>query len=100
MKTWKEQVDALKGKFQSKITAESTQEQIDEVNDYIAEIDTLDTAYNELAQEHAKTKEALVRMVVNQGSSDKPGDDSTGSKPKSMEECVAEELAKQPKKEG
>ena len=94
---WKEQVEALKGKFQSRITTESTPEEVNEVNDLVAEIDSLDSAYNELVQEHAKTKEALVRMVVNQGSSDKPGDESSGSKPKTIEECVAEELAKQEK---
>ena len=92
--TFKEQVDALKGKISSKITAESTQEEIDAVNGIIADIDALDTSYNELDQEHAKTKTTLVRMVVNQGNGDKPKDDSTGSKPKTIEECVAEELEK------
>ena len=94
---WKEQVEALKGKFQSRITTESTPEEVNEVNDLVAGIDSLDSTYNELVQEHAKTKEALVRMVVNQGSSDKPRDDVDGSKPKTIEECVAEELAKQEK---
>ena len=94
---WKEQVDALKAKFQAKITSESTPEEVEEVNTLVAEIDALDNSYNELEQEHAKTKSALVRMVVNQGSSDKPGDDTSGSNPKTIEECVAEELAKQTK---
>ena len=87
---WKEQIEALKGKLSSKLNSKSKQEEIDEINGLIADVDALDTTYNEISQEHAKTKEALVRMVVNQGSSDKPGDDSTGSKPKSIEECVAE----------
>lgn len=94
---WKEQVDALKAKFQSKITTESSQEEIDEVNSLVKEVDALDTAYNELEQEHAKTKSALVRLVVNQGSSDKPKDDVDGSKPKTIEECVAEQLTKEGK---
>lgn len=97
MLNWKEQVEALKGKFQSRITTESTPEEVNEVNDLVAGIDSLDSAYNELLNEHAKTKEALVRMVVNQGSSDQPRDDVDGSKPKTIEECVAEELAKQEK---
>ena len=87
---WKEQVEALKAKFQSKVKEDSTQEEIDEINGLIAEVDALDSAYNELEQEHAKTKTALVRMVVNQGSGDKPRDDTDGSKPKTIEECVAE----------
>lgn len=94
MLTWKEQVEALKGKFQSRITTESTPEEVNEVNDLVAGIDSLDSAYNELLEEHAKTKEALVRMVVNQGNGDKPRDDTDGSKPKTIEECVAEEVEK------
>lgn len=92
--TFKEQIDALKQKFSSKITAESTPEETEEITGIIADIDALDSSYNELDQEHAKTKSALVRMVVNQGSGDKPKDDTDGSKPKSIEECVAEELNK------
>lgn len=88
--TLKEQIQSLKSKIQAKINESSSQEEIDEVNAFITELDEIDTAYDNLNQEHAKTKEALVRMVVNQGSSDKPRDDTDGSKPKTIEECVAE----------
>ena len=92
--TLKEQVQALKGKFQAKLNESSTPEEIQEVNDIVAELDSIDSAHDELLQEHAKTKEAVVRMVVNQGNGDKPKDDVDGSKPKTIEECVAEELQK------
>lgn len=92
--TFKETIDALKKRFQSKITETSTQEEINAVNEAVSELDSLDTEHNKLLEEHAKTKEAVVRMVVNQGSGDKPKDDTDGSKPKSIEECVAEELEK------
>lgn len=92
---FKETLEALKGKISAKITTESTQEEINEVNGLVAEIDSLGASHEELVTEHAKTKDALVRMVTNQGDSNKPGDDTDGSKPKSIEECVAEELAKQ-----
>ena len=92
--TFKEKINALKQRFQSKITETSTQEEIDAVNEAVSELDSLDTEHNQLLEEHAKTKEAVVRMVVNQGSGDKPRDDTDGSKPKSIEECVAEELEK------
>ena len=88
--TLKEQVQALKAKIQAKIKDDSTPEEIQEVNDIITELDSIDTTHDGLLQEHAKTKEALVRMVVNQGNSDKPRDDTDGSKPKTIEECVAE----------
>lgn len=87
---WKESIDALKQKISAKITDKSTPEEIEEVNGIVGEIDALDTAYNELDSEHAKTKTALVRMVVNQGNGDNPKDDIDGSKPKTIEECVAE----------
>lgn len=92
---FKEQLEALKGKVSAKITADSSQEEIDEYNGMIADIDSLGASHEELVTEHAKTKDTLVRMVTSQGSGDKPRDAVDGSKPKTIEECVAEELAKQ-----
>lgn len=92
--TFKEKLDALKSKIQAKITAESIPEQIEEINGLIAEMDELEAFHNEVVTESAKLKDTIVRMVSNQGDGNKPGDDSTGSKPKTIEECVAEELNK------
>ena len=64
------------------------------MNDLIAECDSLESSYNEVVTENAKFKDTIVRMVSTQGDGNKPGDDTTGSKPKSIEECVAEELEK------
>ena len=89
-----EKLEALKKRIQGKIKADSTPEEIEEVNSMIADLDSLGSSHNELVTENAKFKDTIVRMVTTQGSSDKPGDDSTGSKPKSIEECVAEELEK------
>ena len=88
--TFKERVDALKSKIQAKIKSESTADEIAEINDLVAELDALDADYTNLSQEHSKVKDTLVRMVTSEGSGDKPSDDSMGSKPKSIEECVAE----------
>lgn len=90
MKTWKEQVDSLKAKFTSRITAESSQEEIEAVNADIAEIDALDTAHNEVVTENAKLKDTIVRMVSTEGSGDRPGNDEDGSKPLTIEECMTE----------
>lgn len=92
--TFKEKFDALKGKIQAKITAESTPEQIEEINGLIAEMNELEASHNEVVTESAKLKDTIVRMVSNQGDGNKPGDDSSGGKPKTIEECVAEELKK------
>ena len=97
MKTWKEQVDSLKAKFTSKITAESSIEEIEAINADVAEIDALDTAHNEVITENAKLKDTIARLVSNEGSGDKPKDDTDGSKPLNIEECMAE-IEKQNKK--
>lgn len=95
--TFKEKFDALKTKIQAKITTESTPEQIEEINGLVSELDELETSHNELVTESAKLKDTIVRMVSNQGNGNQPGDDATGSKPKTIEECVAEELEKEKK---
>lgn len=88
--TLKEQVNALKEKFNSKLSESSTPEEIQEVNDIVKELEQIDSAHDTLLEEHAKTRSALLRLVVEEGSSDKPRDDVDGSKPKTIEECVAE----------
>ena len=86
-----EKVNALKEKLNAKLTAESSPEQIEEINILVAEVDALNNDYSNLEQEHAKTKDALVRMVVTQGNGDKPKEDeSGGSNPKTIEEIIAE----------
>lgn len=95
--TFTEQINALKERFKSKLTDQSTPEEIQEVNDVVKELEDIETAHNVVATEHAKFKDTIVRMVTTQGDSNKPRDDTDGSKPKTIEECVAEELAKQEK---
>ena len=87
---FKEVVESLKGKLQAKITAESSAEYIQEINDLVAEVDSLETTYNELVSEHSKAKDTIVRMVMTQGDGKKPVDDSNGSKTMSIEEAIAE----------
>ena len=88
--TFKEQLDALKGRIQAKITSESSQEQIDEITGIANELDSLELSYNEAVQEQAKLKDTIVRMVQTQGSGKKPIDESQGSKPMTIDECIAE----------
>ena len=92
--TFKEKFDALKGRLQAKINENSTPEEIQEWNDAIAELDSLETSHNEVVTENAKFKDTIVRMVTTQGNGDKPRDGADGSKPKTIEECVAEEIQK------
>lgn len=88
-----EKVNALKDKLNAKLTAESSPEQIEEINSLVAEVNALNDDYSTLEQEHAKTKDALVRMVVTQGNSDKPKEDeSGGSNPRTIDEIIADKL--------
>ena len=92
--TFKEKIASLKAKLQAKITAESTPEQLEEINGFSSELDEVETEHDTLVTENAKLKDTIVRMVSNQGDGKKPGNESGGSNPKTIEECVAEELEK------
>ena len=85
---FKEKVESLKARFQSKITPESTPEQIEEANAYASELDELSSEHDRLVAENAKFKDTIVRMVTNQGDSTPPEDDSSGSKSMSIEEAI------------
>lgn len=91
---FKSKLEAIKEKIKAKIKPESTPEEVNELTNLINELDELEVPYNEKVEESAKFKDTIVRMVLEQGNSDKPADDSMGAKPKSIEECVAEELNK------
>lgn len=91
---FKDDLQALRGKIQARITKDTPAEEIESLNGIIKDIDSLGASHEQLEIEHAKTKDTLVRMVTSQGNSDKPKDEVFGSKPKTIEECVAEELEK------
>ena len=92
--TLQERIASLKAKFQAKIKPESTPEELDEINGMIAELDEVEKDHNVVVTENAKFKDTIVRMALNTGNGKKPEDESGGSNPKTIEECVAEELEK------
>ena len=96
--TFKERIEALKGTFQAQINENSTAEEIQSINDKSAELDSLETAYNEVVADNAKFKDTIVRMVTTQGDGKQPKDGSDESKPKTIEECIAEEINKKGEK--
>ena len=95
--TFQEKVNALKETFKSRITAESSPEEVEALNKHQSDLDELVVEHNKVVEENAKFRDTIVRMVSTQGSSDKPKDESDGSKPKTIEECVAEQLIKEGK---
>ena len=94
MKTLQEQIASLKERFAKKITSESSAEELAENQEINAELDEVEKSHKQVLDENAKLKATIVRMALNTGNGDKPGDESGGSKPKTIEECVAEEIEK------
>ena len=86
--SFKEQLDSLRSKIKAKIKPESSQEELNEYNGLLGDLDTIETEYNSLSQENAKFKDKIVNMVLNEGDDKTPPDDSSGSKPKSMEQFI------------
>lgn len=87
--TIKERLDSLRAKLKSRITAESKQEDIDEVNGLLSELDEIEKEHNDVVAVSAKYKDTIVNMVLNQGDGKKPKDDPDGSKPVDIEESLA-----------
>lgn len=85
-----EKIKALKEKKQALIKPDMSSEDIQAINDEIAEFDELETSYNQLVTENAKFKDTIVRMVTSEGNGKTPKDDSSGSKTMSIEEAFAE----------
>ena len=86
--SFKEQLDSIRSKIKAKIKPESSKEELDEYNGLLGDLDTIETDYNSLSQENAKFKDKIVNMVLNEGDDKTPPDDSSGSKPKSMEQFI------------
>lgn len=87
---FKEKLQAQKDYLKALIKDDTSADDIERINGLISSIDEVDKEHDDLLTEHAKTKDSLVRLVVNQGSSEKPKDDSGGSNPKSVDEILAE----------
>ena len=85
-----ERMKALKEKKQALIKPDMSSEDIQAINDEIAELDELEKSHNELVAENAKFKDTIVRMVTSEGNGKAPKDDSSGSKTMSIEEAFAE----------
>ena len=88
--TIKERLDSLRNKIKEKIKPESTPEELEELNGFVSELDEIETDYNKLSEEHGKFKDAIVRMVTNQGDGKKPAPASEESKPRGMEQFISD----------
>lgn len=87
--TYKEIISSVIGKFQSMITENSTVDEIDELQGLINEVQSLEPMFEEMDVERSKLKDKIIHMVRTQGSDETPVNASTGSKPMTIEECLA-----------
>lgn len=99
MEKWQEKVKEIKEEFTTRITQDSSAEEIEKINQSTAKVDELDKMYLEVEQENRKLKDAIARMVTSQGSSDKPNDpsDPNETKPLTLDEIIAEKLKQKEK---
>ena len=99
MEKWQEKVKEIKEEFTTRITQDSSAEEIEKINQSTAKVDELDKMYLEVEQENRKLKDAIARMVTSQGSSDMPHDpsDPNENKPLTLDEIIAEKLKQKEK---
>ena len=88
--TFKEKIEALKGRVKAKITKDLKAEEIEAYNSFISELDSLDGEHSKSLEEQAKLKDTIVRMVLTQGNNETPKDDSTPSKGMDINEVLAQ----------
>ena len=89
--TFKEKVSQLKEQAKSKMVKEdSSAEEIQAYTDYENSLNELETEYNNEVQEKQKLKDTIVRLVSNQGDGKAPKEESGESKPRTLEEIIAD----------
>lgn len=88
------EIATLIEKLKAKIKPESSEDEIAEINGMIADLETIENNHNSVVTENAKFKDTIVNMVLKTGDGKAPGNASDGSNPKSIEECIAEEIQK------
>lgn len=86
--SFKEKLDSLRQRVKDKIKPDSSEEELKELNSILADLDNVETDFNNLSQENAKFRDKIVNMVLNEGDDKPPHDDPNGSKPRSMEEFI------------
>lgn len=94
--TLKEELDALREKIKAKIKPENSPEELEEYQGMLKSLDSIEAEHNKVVETSAKYKDTIVKMVLDQGDDKTPGNPSDDdSKPKSMDELLAEYEKKQ-----
>lgn len=90
----KEKINFLREQIKAMIKPESTPEELEMYKNFNGALDEIEKEHESNVALNAKYKDQIVNMVLSQGSSETPPDDSLERKPKSMEEFVNDFSAK------
>lgn len=87
----------LKSTIQGTLSKDSSKEDIDRVNGLTAQIDSISQEADTIIKDKSDITELYVEAMKHQGSKEVVNDGASDAedKPKSLEECIQEELAKQ-----
>ena len=90
-----EQIQKIKSYLQGKVTSETPADELAELNGIIEACDDVVAEDTKTNDELVKTKDMVIKMVKNQGSSTSPEDPAGGDKPpRSLEEIAQEVISK------
>ena len=93
MEEFKQKIEEIKSEFTTRITPDSSAEEIEKINQSTAKVDELNEMYLKVTDENRKLKDVMAKMVTSQGSSDKPNDSSDPTdKPLTLDEIIQEKL--------
>ena len=91
MNKMEEMIQALKNKLNSRLTGESSSDEINFTSDLSKDLDSIQDEYNKLEKDSAEVKQTLIDYVK-RGSDTKtvPVDETQPKQPRSFEEILAE----------
>lgn len=97
---FKKQIEEMKAKALGLVTKDSPTEDINKVTAFNKDLDELVKEYEKQGTELTEVKDAYLKSMMKQGSTDKPEDPIETKKEKSLEELAQEIIQKRPKTKG
>lgn len=94
---FKKQIEEMKAKALGLVTKDSPAEDINKVTEFNNNLDDLAKEYEKQGTELTEVKDAYLKSMMKQGSTDKPEDPIEPNKEKSLEEIAQEIIQKRPK---
>lgn len=84
-------IESLKGLIKD----DSTPEQVEAITNIVRDVESAKTETDDLIIKHEELRQKYIKSLTQSTFKDSTPEQPTESKPKTFEECVAEQLAKQ-----